>query len=34
MTVEKTEMENEVILFNLHSAEGCLGFMGQLAKGC
>lgn len=34
MAVEKTGTENEVILFNLHSAEGQLGFMGQLAKGC
>lgn len=34
MAVEKTGTEKEVILFNLHSAEGQLGFMGQLAKGC
>lgn len=34
VAVEKTGTENEVILFNLHSAEGQLGFMGQLAKGC
>lgn len=34
VAVEKTGTENEVSLFNLHSAEGQLGFMGQLAKGC
>lgn len=34
MAVEKTGTENEVILFNVHSAEGQLCFMGQLAKGC
>lgn len=33
MADEKTGAENEVLLFNLHSAEGQLGFMGQLAKG-
>lgn len=34
MDVEKTGTDNEVILFSLLSAEGQLGFMGQLAKGC
>jgi len=34
MAVEKTGTENEITLFNLHSAEAQLGFMGQLAKGC
>lgn len=34
MADEKTGTESEVILFNLHSAEGQLGFMGQLTKGC
>lgn len=34
MADEKTGTESEVILFNLSSAEGQLGFMGQLTKGC
>lgn len=34
MAVEKTGTENEVIMFSVHSAEGQLCFMGQLAKGC
>lgn len=33
VAVEKIGTENEVVLFNLHFAEGWLGFMGQLAKG-
>jgi len=34
MAVEKTGTENEVILFNIHPAEGQLGFRRQLKKGC
>lgn len=33
MAVGKTETENKVILFNLHPAEGQLGFKGQHKKG-
>lgn len=33
MAVGKTGTENKVILFNLHPAEGQLGFKGQLKKG-
>lgn len=33
VAVEKTATENEVILFNLQSAEGQLGFVRQLSKG-
>lgn len=33
MAVGKSGTENKVILFNLHPAEGQLGFKGQLKKG-
>lgn len=34
VAVERTGTENEGTLFNLQSAEGRLGFMRQLSKGC
>lgn len=34
MAVEKTGTENEVILFILQSAEGQMGLVRQLSKGC